>query len=264
MKPIKDLVKKILKLDAHAGVSSLKNLTYIGFTYHGYHIPANYFDTSSICYCVGAGTDISFDIELVTRYQSQVFIFDPMPYAADHFNELLDRTSRNEVFTIGEGASTYNYNIKMKQMDRLQFIKTGLWNEKKLVRFYNPAQEAYAGHSIIKLQNTDKYVEAEVNTLSNIMKELNHHQIDVLKIEIEGSEYAVIDNILKDKVNVKMILVEFDEFHHRKGKNIETLKRIRRTTEKLFNAGYKLVHSTEYYKRTFIRNDIFDLLEKHR
>ena len=261
MKPIKKFVKKLLRLEPHSDVTPIDGLVHVGSTFHGYHIPINYFDTSSVCYCVGAGLDISLDVELVTRFGAQVFIFDPMPYAFDHFTELVDKTANNQSLTIIEAEHLYTYEINSKQLETITFIKTGLWDEKKQVKFYHPSNTDYAGHSIINLQNTNEYIEASVDTMAHCMKELNHHQVDLLKIEIEGSEYTVIDNVLKDKLDVKMILVEFDEFHHREGKNIATLRRIRQSTDQLIDAGYKLVHSLSYYKRTFIRNDVFNELQ---
>ena len=262
MKPIIKFVKKILRLESHSDVTFIDGLVYIGSTFHGYHIPDNYLTPDSVCYCVGAGTDISLDVELVTRFGAQVFIFDPMPYALDHFNELLDKTANDQLFTITEADHKYTYQVNSKQLETITFIETGLWDEKKQIRFYHPSKENYDGHSITNLQNTSEYIEASVDTMANCMKELNHSQVDVLKIEIEGSEYTVIDNVLRDKLDVKMILVEFDEFHHREGKKLATMRRIRQSTNQLINAGYKLVHSLSYYKRTFIRNDIFNELQK--
>lgn len=261
MKPVKDLVKKIMRLESHSDVTLLDDLVYIGSTFHGYHIPGNYLNASSVCYCVGAGIDISLDVELVTRYGAQVFIFDPMPYALDHFTELVNKTAAGQPLTISEGEHLYTYKISSDQLNTIRFITTGLWDEKKQVKFYCPSKDNYAGHSITNLQNTDQYIEASVDTMANLMKELGHQQVDVLKIEIEGSEYTVIDNVVKDKLDVKMILVEFDEFHHREGKNLATLRRIRQSTDQLLAAGYKLVHSISYYKRTFVRNDVFNELQ---
>lgn len=48
--------------------------------------------------------------------------------------------------------------------------------------------------------------------LSTIMKELKVDKIDILKMDIEGSEYDVIKNILEEKIVVNQILVEF---HHK-------------------------------------------------
>ena len=260
MKVVKESARKLFNFYAQIKVSPLSNLACLGSKYHGYYVPDNYLSASSICYCVGAGIDISLDVELATRYGAQVFIFDPMPYAWEHFDELVDKTNKGQQFTAGAGEHIYTYKVSSEQLKTIHFVKTGVWNEKKLVKFYFPAKDDYAGHSITNLQNTDEYIEAPVDTLVNIMRKLGHSYIDLLKIEIEGAEYTVIDNVLDDKIDVKIILIEFDEFYHREGKNLAALRRIKKSTDKLLKAGYKLVHTVSYCKKVFVRNDIFEIL----
>jgi FkbM family methyltransferase len=257
MNPFKKIAKRIL---SHR-VTPLTNLIHVGSVTHGYYVPENYFLDTSICYCVGAGTDISLDTELVTRYKSQVFIFDPMPYALGHFTSLTASVKAGKRFTADNDENGYVYTISAEALATVTYCATGVWNEKKSVRFYFPTKDTYAGHSITNLQNTADYIEAPVNTLSNIMRELGHQHLDLLKIEIEGAEYTVIDNVLADKIDVKVILVEFDEFHHRQGlARLAAIKRIEQSSQKLLNAGYKLAHSTSFYKRTFVRKDLFRTL----
>lgn len=44
------------------------------------------------------------------------------------------------------------------------------------------------------------------------MKMLGHNQIDILKMDIEGAEYEVIQYLVENKVSINQILIEF---HHR-------------------------------------------------
>ena len=44
------------------------------------------------------------------------------------------------------------------------------------------------------------------------MRELAHEAIDILKMDIEGAEYRVIDDMLRAGIHPTQILVEF---HHR-------------------------------------------------
>jgi hypothetical protein len=53
--------------------------------------------------------------------------------------------------------------------------------------------------------------EFAVRTIPSIMQELGHSTIDVLKMDIEGAEYNVIDHLARHKSNVRQLLVEF---HH--------------------------------------------------
>jgi FkbM family methyltransferase len=41
-----------------------------------------------------------------------------------------------------------------------------------------------------------------MKTLKDIMNELGHEHIDVLKMDIEGSEYDVLENILNENISV--------------------------------------------------------------
>lgn len=259
---LKKAVKYIIARRAQRDVVPLKNLIYLGSVNHGYTIPANYLSRNSVCYCVGAGTDISLDVEVATKFKSRVFIFDPMPYALAHFNGLVASASQGEAFAADNNPKGYVYTASAEELAAITYCPIGVWNEKKLIRFYSPARDNYAGHSITNLQHTAQYIEAPVDTLANSMRALGHQQLDLLKIEIEGSEYTVIDNVIADKLAIKMILVEFDEFHHRKGlARLAAIRHIEQSSQKLFGAGYKLVHSTSFYKRTFVRADVVQELQ---
>lgn len=261
MNPLKKIAKSLAVSRAQQDVVPLEPLVYLGSANHGYNIPATYLSSSSICYCVGAGTDISLDTELAARFKAQVFIFDPMPYALDHFKSLVSNTAAGNRFTADNDKQGYAYTISNEALATIQYCATGVWDEKKMIKFYVPSRDNYAGHSITNLQNTEDYIEAPVDKLVNIMRELGHQQLDLLKLEIEGSEYTVIDNVLAENLDIKIILVEFDEFHHRKGlARLAAIRHIEHSTRKLLKAGYKLVHSLSFYKRTFVRNDVYEML----
>ena len=239
----------------------LKNLFYVGSANQGYTIPASYLNESSVCYCVGAGTDISLDTELAAIFKAKVFVFDPMTYALDHFNGLVSSTKMGKRFTNDNNKQGYVYTIGTEDLLAITYCATGIWDEKKVVKFYVPSLDNYAGHSITNLQNTEDYIAAPVDKLANIMRELGHQQLDLLKLEIEGSEYTVINDVLADKLDVKIILVEYDEFHHRKGlARLAAIRNIEQSARKLIKAGYVLVHCLSFYKRTFIRADVFERL----
>ena len=62
-----------------------------------------------------------------------------------------------------------------------------------------------------------------MKTLTSTMKQLGHDAIDLIKMDIEGSEYAVLDEICQKNIKVGQILVEyhhhFSEIQVRKTKN---------------------------------------------
>jgi len=252
-------IKRMLGIHYQSNVRPLKYLSYFGSSRHGYMVPDNFLGSDSICYCVGAGEDISFDTELKITFDSKVYIFDPSPYGINHFNQVKDYVNYGIPLTLDKTHAPYVYNISSKQFSEIEFVAVGLWDKKKILKFYDPEKENYSSHSAFLFTESRKFIEAPVDRLSNLMKQLDHEHIDLLKIEIEGAEYKVINTIIEDKLNVKAILVEFDEFYNTEDKAFYF--RIKKSCDKLRKAGYILVHSTIAMKRLFIRKDIYDQLK---
>lgn len=91
-----------------------------------------------------------------------------------------------------------------------------------------------------------------MKSLSDIVKELGHERIDIVKIDIEGSEYSVIDSILSAPVEIDQILIEIHERFFQDGKE---------KTSKLLNTlnkhGYKLFGISDGMEElSFIKNKI--------
>lgn len=255
-----ELLKKMMGIHHQSNVQSLKNLSYVGSERHGYMVPDNFLGPDSICYCVGAGEDISFDTELKIRYNANVYIFDPSPYGINHFNEVREFVNHGTPLTLDKKLAPYNYKITSEQFKEIKFVPIGLWDEKKILKFYDPEKENYSSHSAYLFTDSANFIEAPVDRLANLMRELKHKHIDLLKIEIEGAEYKVIDTIVNDKLDIKAILVEFDEIYNASGKAFHF--RIKKSCDQLKKAGYVLAHSTIALKRLFIKKDVYDQLKK--
>jgi FkbM family methyltransferase len=259
MQSLKNLMKRSLGLHPKSSVTPLADINYIGSGLHGYYIPENYLTPNSVCYLVGTGEDISIDTELVIKYDCNVYVIDPAPEGINHFNLLNRKTLNGETLSIGHEKGAFTYRIKPEQLMKMKYLSVGLWDQDTLIRFYKPANDKYVSHSIELFKETGEYIEVPVDRLSNIMKKNGHTSIDLLKLEIEGAEYKVLETIVEDKLDVKMIAVEYDEVYHCKG--FDYLYRIKKSTDNLLNNGYKLAHSTDYFKRLFIQEDLFAKLQ---
>jgi FkbM family methyltransferase len=257
--PLKDLKKRMLRLYTQSGVKPLKSTIHVGSAYHGYYIPDNFLEKQSVCYLVGSGDDISFDIELKKRYDSEIVIIDPTPAAKDHYLKVKESMEKNLTPPKVHADPGYVYKITSDKFNEMKYVEMGVWTEKTVLKFHDPEIGGYVSQSVFLFQDSKKVMELPVDRIGNLMKSLHHEKVDLVKLEIEGAEYAVIDTILEDKLDVKMILVEFDEVYHKKG--IAHLMRIRRTCAKLRKAGYVLTHSTNKLKRTFVRKDVYKALK---
>ena len=222
----------------------------LGSEYGGWVFPKGLLSSESICYFAGAGTDVSFDLEVAKKYDSNIFIFDPTPGAITHFEETKKGIiAGEEVFSQGK---KYKYPSEKTVFEKINFLSYGVWNKDDVLKFYVPANKDHVSHSVKNLSKTSSYFDAKVKSLSTIMAELGHNQIDLLKIDIEGAEYEVLDDIVQHQIPVRAICVEFDENFM---KNIDSgyLKRITDTVQKLTNHGYKLIRIEKPFDMTFIR-----------
>ena len=182
---------------------------WIGSHYGGFQVIRNLLTNDSIVYSFGVGEDISFDLTLIEQYGLNVYAFDPTPLA-------IKFAEKNRV-------------------PRFHFEAIGLSNKDEIATFYLSIDIRDISGSIIDKNNNADSIRVEMKKVSTLMKELNHTQIDLLKMDIEGSEYAVLENMLEENILPKQILVEF---HHRFPQI--GLDKTKNMVRKMNNAGYKI------------------------
>ncbi len=185
----------------------------IGTRYGGWIIPRNWLNANSVCYLVGAGEDVSFDVGVAAQYGCMIDIFDPTPRALAHVEAL-----KTGILT-GQPAPCQFFDAGHYPVypaavaDLLRVHPYGLWSQTETLRFYAPADQAHVSHSIVNLQKTENFIEVPVRRLSEVMQTLGHEHVDLLKIDIEGAEYAVLESLLADGLSVDMLCIEYDESH---------------------------------------------------
>jgi len=197
----------------------------IGTRYGGWNIPAELISAKSIVYCVGCGEDISFDLGLIERFRCDVFAFDPTPRAIKY------------VSTHAAANPLYH------------FSPLGLWDKAERLRFYAPSNPKDVSHSLLNLQKTSDYIEVPVERLSALMSLRQHTRLDLLKLDIEGAEYKVIDSIIEDRLEVDILCVEFDEFWN--PLDGDSLQRIRNYVRKILDQGYRMLDAPGNGNYTF-------------
>lgn len=211
-----------------------------GTEYGGFYYPENLdgLDQSSIIYCIGAGEDISHDIEIANKLNSNVFIIDPTPRAkihCDYVKNVLDGKDKVIYDNKFGGGNPYIYwkIILENKIDTNKIIykNYGIGIEDGLQKFYLPSNEEYVSCSLVEGMKGDKYINVHVKKLKSIMNDLGHNKIDLLKMDIEGSECDVIENMLEEQIYPKYLAVEFDN----------TIKK-KYTQNLLENNGYKLLY----------------------
>jgi FkbM family methyltransferase len=141
----------------------------------------------SVVYSFGVGEDISFDLELIKRFAVTVHAFDPTPRST---------------------AWIANQTLPAK----FRFQALGIADYNGTAKFSPPHNPEHVSHTMVGNKTSALGVEVPVQRLSTIMKNLGHDRIDILKMDIEGAEYAVLEDLLASQIGVYQLLVEF---HHR-------------------------------------------------
>ena len=161
------------------------NYCYYGNNYGGFYVNPDLLNKNSIVYSFGIGEDISFDSAIIDNHNCQVFGFDPTP---------------KSINWIKNQQLPFNFN----------FYNYGISNITGFVNFNLPKNKDYVSSSIISHQNVDNTnaIKVPMKSFDDIFNELGHDVVDVLKMDIEGSEYDVIKSILTSSVLIKQILIE--------------------------------------------------------
>jgi FkbM family methyltransferase len=210
-----------LALRARLHPTGRDDLVRIGSDYGGWWIPESLAAPGTVAYCAGAGEDITFDLGLHER-GCHVTTFDPTPRAISH---------------VESNAPSGN---------GFRFVPVGWWNEDTVLRFYAPRDPSHISHSAVNLQGTDDYFSAPVKPVRQLMAELGDEHVDIIKMDIEGAEYAVIGRLVQEGPLPQALCVEFDQ--------PQPPRRTVAAVEKLRGAGYDLAH-IDFFNYTFVRDE---------
>ncbi len=220
----------------------------IGNDYSFCVVPEKSLSEASIVYSFGAGEDIHSDIGLVRSYGCDVVIFDPTPKAIKHFKELKDLTMQGKQFHCESGLT---YDVSTAEIQKIRYEEIALWKEDSKLKFFLPQDANHVSCSINNIQNTDQYVEVEANKLSSIMKKMGHSHIDYLKFDIEGAEFEVLENIIEENIDVRVIYLEYH--YNDANKPLKNVKRIHKSLSDLLLVGFQVVHNDRNRYYTLIK-----------
>jgi FkbM family methyltransferase len=109
-------------------------------------------------------------------------------------------------------ANPTNFNKLTKKENYILYNKLVSNEENQTLSFYEDPNSPYNGS---KMFNYFNGVEHKIETISinQIIQENNLDYIDILKIDIEGSEYDIMPNISDETLSkIKQITIEFHDF----------------------------------------------------
>jgi FkbM family methyltransferase len=216
-------------------------VTRLGSSHGGWTVPTSQIRSGRNAVLVGAGEDISFDVELNKRGM-RVFTLDPTPRAKEHVRQVLATGDNGSRLPIDHSKTEF-YDLRGFDKERLILLDVGVWNEDTSMRFFAPKEKSHVSHSIVNLQHTTEWFEAKCMTLRSICEWQNIRDIDILKLDIEGAEYPVLKDVVESGFRPPVLCVEFDEI--RNPLKSGYMGRIQDAMDMLKRAGYKFRHIEE-------------------
>ena len=159
----------------------------LGSQYGSHTVCLEGLSATSVIYSAGIGEDISFDLAIIERTGATVHGFDPTPRSLDWL-KTQDLPANFHVHDYGFAS----------------FDGTAL--------FHPPKNPNHISHTILERPQTSQGAfEVQLRRIATIAADLGHTKIDVLKMDIEGAEYDVLDDLEKSDIVVDQMLIEF---HH--------------------------------------------------
>lgn len=220
---------KVLKgKDAFINIDfECSNIT-LGNTNSAWTICPELLNEASVVYSFGVGYDVSFDLEIINHFDLRIYAFDPTPKSIEW--------------------------VKMQNLPKqFMLMEYGLANFDGKAKFHPPENPDYVSATMLERETTENEAyKVDVKKIKSIMAELGHKELDLLKMDIEGAEYDVIEDLIAGGVKPGQILIEF---HHR-FKNVGVEKTIT-AVNKLREYGYGVFHVSKTGEEiSFINNKL--------
>ncbi len=187
---------------------------YFGSQYGGWTVACDFLSNNSVTWCVGIGEDISFDLALQKAFKMKIDAFDPTPRSLKW--------------------------LKTQDLPKNFFVHAfGIAQFDGSAQFLPPSNSNHVSHTLNMSSHSlnQAAIICEVRRLETLAAMLNVEHIDLMKLDIEGAEYSVIDDICSSKIAPRQLLVEF---HHRFDEY--SINNTKAAVRKLRNIGYQLFH----------------------
>jgi FkbM family methyltransferase len=196
----------------------------LGTPYGGWKVPVGLLEPGWLCYSVGIGGDVSFDLALVRDYGIRVRAFDPVEQFVD---EARAQAAGDAAFSAHIAAiATVDGPLRMQVS-------------------HDPVSSSVSG---AQLYDSDRFVELPGRTLPSLMTEFGDVRIDFLKLDVEGAEYELLPTLDLRGLGVQVLATQL---HH-----TGSVADARRLIAQLRSAGYAPVACRPAVKLTFAREEL--------
>lgn len=188
----------------------------LGSSYGGWPVLPSLTTRDAIVYSFGIGEDITFDLALINAFECKVEAFDPTPKSM----KWIERQDLPSGF---------------------RFHPIGIAAKNGEITFYPPVNPAHVSFTAKKNDSsTGEPTIAPVNDLQTIMGQLGHTHVDIVKMDVEGTEYEVVKALGDCPARPTQLMVEFHHamYGYRVHETLDAIAALRRL-------GYRLYYRSE-------------------
>ena len=228
-----------------------KDIIYLGSNYGGWNLlnHKNLENEFIISACLGE--DASFDVELISKFNCKIIVVDPTPRAIEHYKEIIKNTGNEKLENYKNDGNQKISSYDLKNINKNNFIlvSKALYNIKnKELKFFAPPNKNHVSLSLNIWQNNYKhsedFIHVKTTTVKDILDKFGINQLQMIKLDIEGAEIEVLNNMIDEKIFPKQILVEFDELNELSSIAISRFEKIHK---KLVFENYELVKTNNNF-----------------
>lgn len=177
-------------------------------------------DGGSVVWSLGVGEDVEFDLGLIRRYGLSVHAFDPTPSSIDWL----------AARSLPAGFHFHPWAVTAEDGEISLYPRVKKDGSKSTTMFTLVPEDSSRGDAIT----------VPAFSLQSVSRKLGQRAVDLLKMDIEGAEYEVLDSLLQSSFRPRQLLVEF---HHRFA-GID-LGKTRAMIGRLIEGGYELFAVSE-------------------
>lgn len=171
-------------------------------------------DNCNVVFDIGANVGM-WTKYILTRNAKKVYCFEPNKKAISHLKESLKNDSNTAI------------------------VEKAVYKENTSLQFYIDDSNSLISSLIPESGHTPSY-NVDAITLEEAIRESGESHIDLVKIDVEGSEFGIIESLTQETANkIDSFLIEYHDFYFQEG-----MQKVYDLIGKLENLGYTVEKST--------------------